>query len=103
MYSYLLMKLALFVGLGIVCAVYVGVLVTAVLRARRDGRETRVAPSLFELALGFVTCFFDTLGIGSFAPTTAALKLRNLVADEKIPGTLNVGHTLPTVVERSTA
>ena len=93
------MKLALFVGLGIVCAVYVGVLVSAVLRARRDGGDTQVAPSLFELALGFVTCFFDTLGIGSFAPTTAALKLRHLVPDEKIPGTLNVGHTLPTIAQ----
>jgi len=27
------------------------------------------------------------------------LKLRKLVADEKIPGTLNVGHTLPTVTQ----
>jgi len=51
------MKLALFVGLGIVCAVYVGVLVSAVLRARRDGGDTRVAPSLFELALGFWLLF----------------------------------------------
>ncbi len=46
-----------------------------------------------------MTCFFDTLGIGSFAPTTAALKLRNLVPDQKIPGTLNVGHTLPTIAQ----
>jgi uncharacterized membrane protein YfcA len=58
-----------------------------------------VAPSRFELVLGFVACFFDTLGIGSFAPTTAALKLRGLVADEKIPGTLNVGYTLPTIAQ----
>jgi uncharacterized membrane protein YfcA len=92
------MKFALFVGLGIVCAVYVAVLVRAVLRSRAGG-EPRVAPSAFELALGFVTCFFDTLGIGSFAPTTAVLKLRSLVADEKIPGTLNVGHTLPTITQ----
>src|SRR6266851_8518916 len=56
-------------------------------------------PSPFQLALGFVTNFFDTLGIGSFAPTTAAFRARRLVADELIPGTLNVGHTLPTVVQ----
>jgi len=92
------MKLALFVGLGVFCALYVSVLVVAVLRTRASG-DSRVAPSFFELALGFVTCFFDTLGIGSFAPTTAALKLRGLVADEKIPGTLNVGHTLPTIAQ----
>ena len=34
------------------------------------------------LAIGFVTNFFDTLGIGSFAPTTAAFKFRGVVADE---------------------
>jgi len=91
-------KLALFVGLGVVLTLYIAALAAAVRRALASGEE-RIAPSLFELALGFVTCFFDTLGIGSFAPTTAALKLRNLVPDEKIPGTLNVGHTLPTIAQ----
>lgn len=56
-------------------------------------------PNRFHLALGFVTNFFDTLGIGSFAPTTAAFKARQVVADELIPGTLNVGHTPPTIVQ----
>ena len=70
-------------------------------RARRLGDRSgqQTVPTAFEVILGFVTCFFDTLGIGSFAPTTAALKLRNLVPDEKIPGTLNVGHTLATVAQ----
>jgi uncharacterized membrane protein YfcA len=60
---------------------------------------TPARPSALLLALGFVTNFFDTLGIGSFAPTTAAFKARRLVVDELIPGTLNVGHTAPTVVQ----
>jgi uncharacterized membrane protein YfcA len=50
-------------------------------------------------AIGFLTNFFDTLGIGSFATTTSLFKFLRLVPDEKIPGTLNVGHALPTVVE----
>ena len=50
-------------------------------------------------AIGFVTAFFDTLGIGSFATTTAVYKLRNLVPVKLIPGTLNVGHTLPTIAQ----
>jgi uncharacterized membrane protein YfcA len=56
-------------------------------------------PSLWELFIGFITNFFDTLGIGSYAPTTAIFKFRKMVPDEKIPGTLNVGHTLPTILE----
>ena len=35
--------------------------------------------------------FFDTLGIGSFATTTAIFRAWRLVPDELIPGTLNVG------------
>ena len=51
------------------------------------------------IGIGFVTNFFDTLGIGSFATTTALYRLRALVADELVPGTLNVGHFLPTVAQ----
>src|SRR5215467_15377978 len=52
-----------------------------------------------ELGTGFVTNFFDTLGIGSFAPTTAIFKFFRFVPDRLIPGTLNVGHTLPTIAQ----
>ncbi len=52
-----------------------------------------------QLAIGFVTNFFDTLGVGSFAPTTSIYKLLRLVPDERIPGTLNAGHALPTVAQ----
>jgi len=62
--------------------------------ARTAGR-----PSGAQLILGFVTNFFDTLGIGSFAPTTAAFKFFKMVPDRLIPGTLNVGHTLPTILQ----
>lgn len=62
-------------------------------------RGEATTPSLLQTAIGFVTNFFDTLGIGSFAPTTAIFKLKKLVPDELIPGTLNVGHTLPTITQ----
>jgi uncharacterized membrane protein YfcA len=61
--------------------------------------DARLRPTAFELAIGFVTNFLDTLGIGSFATTTAIFKARRLVPDERIPGTLNVGHMLPTITE----
>jgi uncharacterized membrane protein YfcA len=56
-------------------------------------------PSGFELLLGFVTNFFDTLGIGSFAPTTAAIRTWRLMPDEAIPGTLNIGHAIPSIAQ----
>jgi uncharacterized membrane protein YfcA len=69
-------------------------------RARHVQDPTRrFRPSTEDCAVGFVTNFFDALGIGNFAPTTAYYKLRRRVADENIPGTLNVGHSLPVVVE----
>jgi uncharacterized membrane protein YfcA len=56
-------------------------------------------PTLGQILLGFFTNFLDTLGIGSFATTTAVFRLRKMVPDRIIPGTLNVGHTLPTVAQ----
>lgn len=49
--------------------------------------------------IGFITNFFDTLGIGSFATTQASLKLTKSSSDEIMPGTLNVGDCIPVMVE----
>lgn len=49
--------------------------------------------------VGFITNFLDTLGIGSFATTTALIKFFKLSADRTIPGTLNVSCTIPVVLE----
>jgi uncharacterized membrane protein YfcA len=65
----------------------------------RAGDRSSLRPSAYEVAVGALTDFFDTLGIGSFAPTTALFKARQTVADRLIPGTLNVGHTVPTLVQ----
>jgi uncharacterized membrane protein YfcA len=65
-------------------------------RARPTGPR-RPAPT--DVLIGFGTNFFDTLGIGNFAPTTALFKLLRRVPDEQIPGTLNVGHTPPVFAE----
>jgi uncharacterized membrane protein YfcA len=69
-------------------------------RARaRDPDTEAVRPGLIDGLIGFVANFFDTLGIGSFAPTTAIFKLRHRPPDEQIPGTLNAGHALPTITQ----
>jgi hypothetical protein len=57
------------------------------------------SPSVEAMILGAVTNFFDTLGIGSFAPTMAWFKFRNLVLDRLIPPTMLVGHSLPTFAQ----
>jgi uncharacterized membrane protein YfcA len=62
-----------------------------------DGERRRPGP--IDLAIGAVANFFYTLGIGAFATTTAAFKLFRRVPDDQIPGTLNVGHALPTMAQ----
>jgi uncharacterized membrane protein YfcA len=56
-------------------------------------------PTPLQTLVGAVTNFFDTLGIGSFATTTTLFRFFRMVDDRVIPGTLNVGHFLPTVVQ----
>lgn len=51
--------------------------------------------------IGFITDFLDAIGVGSFATTTGILKLsKNInIPDKLLPGTLNVAHTLPMIVQ----
>jgi uncharacterized membrane protein YfcA len=89
----------LFIALGITTAIYVAILIVGLQRAKRDRVDEGAAWMPWLLVTGFVTNFFDTLGIGSFATTTSIFRHWRLVRDEQIPGTLNVGHTLPTIVQ----
>jgi uncharacterized membrane protein YfcA len=86
------MLTALLIPLALAMSVYTVTLPRAAL-ARRS------APRLEAIALGAITNFFDTLGVGSFAPTMAWFKFRRLVPDRLIPCTMLVGHTLPSVVQ----
>src|SRR5690349_6873115 len=82
-------------ALGAVAALFVGGWSVMI-----GGSEHKViAPKASEVAVGAFTNFFDTLGIGSYATTTTIYRLFRMVDDRIIPGTLNVGHTLPTVVQ----
>lgn len=65
----------------------------------RSAIARRARPNLEAMAVGAVVSFFDTLGIGSFAPTTAWLKFRRLVPDRLIPPTMLVGLTPPSMAE----
>ena len=75
-----------------------GIAFTVVL-IRTAAKRGETKPNAEAIGLGAVTNFFDTLGIGSFATTTAWIKFRHMVPDSFIPATLNAGHALPTVVQ----
>jgi len=90
------MKTALFVGLGVFTLGYLYIWIREIVRTRGAGARM---PSALDTGIGFFTNFLDTLGVGSFATTSSLFKLGGLVRDEQIPGTLNVGDSLPTVAE----
>lgn len=56
-------------------------------------------PAMYFQVVGFVTNFFDTLGIGSYATTTAIYRLKKSISDEMLPGTLNIGHCIPIILQ----
>lgn len=86
------MLIAVLVPLGLAILIY------AVALARVTIAE-RAAPNIEALGLGAIVSFFDTLGIGSFAPTAAWLKFRGMVPDRLIPPTMLVGLTAPAMAE----
>jgi len=86
------MLIALLVPIILATLVFTFVLLKAAI-------EGRAWPSPETLGLGAVVCFFDTLGIGSFAPSTAWLKFRKLTPDRLIPPTILVGLTTAAVIE----
>lgn len=93
------MRTLLFVLLGTLAVVYLAVWVKNVRAGGPARGDEGIRPSAVHLLIGFVTNFFDTLGIGSFAPTTSWFKLQKLVPDEQVPGTMHVGHSPPVIVQ----
>ena len=91
----LLTVLLIIIGAGGVF--FLASLVVDLVKHKNDlGKESPVVGFL----IGLVTDFFDTLGIGSFAPTTLLFKVTKFLdTDKKIPGTLNVAHTVPVIME----
>ena len=95
---------ALLIALGALSAMYAAAWGKVLVTTKREGGAVTTAsdvgmPSPLAMFVGFLTNFLDTLGIGSFATTTAMFRAFKMVPDRVIPGTLNAGHTLPTVVE----
>jgi uncharacterized membrane protein YfcA len=95
----------LLAALAALTAVFVGGWARAVSALRQSPASAATPateiglPTPAQVGVGAVTNFFDTLGIGSFATTTALFRALRMVPDRVIPGTLNAGHTLPTVAQ----
>lgn len=83
--------------LGVVVAGFAGVFFRDVFAHRKDLESTTSLK--LNVGFGFISDFFDTLGIGNFAPTTAFFRAFNQVRDRLIPGSLNVAHTIPVGLE----
>src|SRR5215213_9716807 len=86
------MLIALLVPLALAILLFTIILV-------RSAIERRALPKGEALLVGAIVSFFDTLGIGSFAPTAAWLKFRKLVPDRLIPPTMLTGLTPPAMAE----
>ena len=86
------MLIALLVPIGLATLVFAYILFKAAI-------ARHAKPSGEAVVIGAITNFFDTLGIGSFAPTMAWFKFRKLVPDRLIPPTMLVGHSLPTMAQ----
>ena len=90
-------KTALFALLGAFAAVFIVVWALGLREARARGE--RLVPAAYEIFVGVVTDFFDTLGIGSYATTTTFYRARKTIDDRLLPGTMTIGHLIPTYAE----
>jgi uncharacterized membrane protein YfcA len=86
------MLIALLVPLALAILLFAFILIRAAV-------AKRTVPNLEMIAVGAVVNFFDTLGIGSFATTTAWLKFRKLVPDRLLPQTMLTGLTPPSMLQ----
>jgi uncharacterized membrane protein YfcA len=86
------MLIALLVPLALAILLFAVILI-------RSALAKRAVPSVEAMVVGAIVNFLDTLGIGSFAPTTAWLKFRGIVPDRLIPPTMLVGLTPPSMTE----
>lgn len=86
----LIILVALLAAVGIAFTMF---LVRAAMAAGQ--LKLRLEPTV----VGTVANFFDTLGIGSFAPTLAWMRFRRMVPDQRIPMTMLAGYTPPVFVQ----
>lgn len=92
------MDIMLFIKAAIVLYgfVFALILVRDCIKHKEDFTRTKLVPLA---AIGFISDLLDTWGIGSFATCQAGFKFSKSCDDEVMPGTLNIAHTIPTILE----
>lgn len=89
----------LLIALGFLAVWFIYLLARDCKKAYAAGEiEKKGSPVLFAV-MGTVINFFDALGIGSFAVSTAVFKIGKVMDDKLIPGTLNVATTTSLIAE----
>lgn len=83
----------------LVAGLSIGALVLLVAILREAAKTHQLMPRGEAVLLASVTNFFDTLGIGSFAPTIAWFRFRKLVPDRLMPLTMFIGYTIPSILQ----
>ncbi|HTU61883.1 MAG TPA: sulfite exporter TauE/SafE family protein [Polyangiales bacterium] len=86
-------------ALAVVALAFAAMWFVQLRKQRRVDKGDKITPGPIELVIGFISDFLDTLGISSFATTTAMFRTAKTLDDRQLPGTLNVGHALPTVLQ----
>lgn len=74
-------------------------LVYAVQLLRMAARSGQLGVNWEGVALGGITNFFDTLGIGSFAPSIAWMRMRRMVSDRLVAMNMLAGYILPSLLQ----
>lgn len=83
----------------ILLAVYLLLVLFMFFKNYRKSKEPMTTKERLQYyGIGFVCEFFDTLGIGCYAPLTTAYHLVG-IPDELLPGTLNVGSCVAVLIE----
>lgn len=83
----------------IIWGIIITIMFLAGLRKHPGKLELTSKKGIINALIGFLANFFDTWGIGSFAPSTFCYKTFKTSDDIDIPGNLNLGDVFPVTVE----
>ena len=83
-------------GIVIITLIFLVFFIPDVIKHKKDLNDGGVKKGVKCSVISMVTLFFDTLGIGAYAPMTACYKNLKVVNDRLIPGTLNASCPVPT-------